>query len=413
MKQRLFLCLTSGFDHFDTALYGFLAPTLAPLFFQTADPFVALILSYSVFGAGIVFRPLGVFIAYVTSKHLGMPRALSLSLMVIAASMFVMAMLPTFETLGLWAPLMLVGARGALDLSASWERSLSKLYLLDHAPPAGRLWWSSVYEGFSLAGLFLAALAAYSVQTGCLHWRTLFGMGSAAAFACALTRFYGLQSPTHTITQAPRRTLNLLWHHRTIITKVALAHAFSYGTYSAAFILPAALLPILGTLSWNASFYSLSCLYGIDFLAVLGLGWWLRSVSPGPLLRFASGALAITFIPLFAGLATGGMVYGLCVRLWIVLWGALFAIALTPWERGLTREAHATRALILGAGKILGTSLIGRNLVAIALACYGLTGRLGVAALPFALLGGLFFWHLAHQNAPNKHLKKTMLLKNI
>ena len=407
MKQRLFLCFASGFDHFDTALYGFLAPILAPLFFATAPPLVALILSYSVLATGIIFRPLGVLIAYTLSRRLGMAVSLSFSLLLMAAAMLLMALLPTFQTAGLWAPLSLLGARSVLDVAAPWERSLSKLYLLDQTLPAGGLWWSSLYEGFSLAGLFLAALAAYGVQGNVLHWRTLFAMGAATALSCALLRLYGLQSSKCALPEAPRRALHLLWHQRTILAKVALAHAFSYGTYSAAFILPAALLPALGTLHWGTSFYSLSFLYGIDVLAVLTLGWTLRRYAPLHLLRLAAGILTVTFIPLFAGLVWGGLVYSLFVRIWIVIWGVVFAIALTPWARHQTDVSTPERTLVLGIGKVLGDSLVGRNLVALALACYGLFGHLGAAALPFALLGLMTFRSLTHRNTKMAQYNKT------
>ena len=222
MKQRLFLCFTSGFDHFDTALYGFLAPILAPLFFATASPLVALILSYSVLATGMIFRPLGVLIAYTLSRRIGIAVSLSFSLLLMAAAMLLMALLPTFQTAGLWAPLSLLGARSVLDVAASWERSLSKLYLLDQTPPAGGLWWSSLYEGFSLAGLFLAALAAYGVQVNVLHWRTLFAMGAAAAFACALIRLGLFRTSAHAPLNPPIRISQRLWSHRLIIAKIAV-----------------------------------------------------------------------------------------------------------------------------------------------------------------------------------------------
>lgn len=53
------VCLGNLFEHYDTALFGFLSPFLAPLFFPKHDPLTALILTYAIIPLGMVMRPLG------------------------------------------------------------------------------------------------------------------------------------------------------------------------------------------------------------------------------------------------------------------------------------------------------------------------------------------------------------------
>jgi len=58
-KARIATCLANILDHFDTSLYGFLVPILAPLFFPKSDSVVALIQGYGIVIIGFITRPLG------------------------------------------------------------------------------------------------------------------------------------------------------------------------------------------------------------------------------------------------------------------------------------------------------------------------------------------------------------------
>ena len=73
------LLVGNALDHFDSALYGLLAPILAPLFFPHHDPVVQLILAYSVLGTSLITRPLGAFIFGVWAHKSNPMRVLSFS----------------------------------------------------------------------------------------------------------------------------------------------------------------------------------------------------------------------------------------------------------------------------------------------------------------------------------------------
>ena len=61
-KKDLSILLGNALDNFDTSIYSFLAPLLAPRFFPHADPIVQLILAYSVLMISLIARPLGAFV---------------------------------------------------------------------------------------------------------------------------------------------------------------------------------------------------------------------------------------------------------------------------------------------------------------------------------------------------------------
>jgi divalent metal cation (Fe/Co/Zn/Cd) transporter len=61
-RKDFTILLGNAVDHFDTSIYAFLAPVMAPLFFPHADPVVGLIMAYSIFATSIITRPFGTYI---------------------------------------------------------------------------------------------------------------------------------------------------------------------------------------------------------------------------------------------------------------------------------------------------------------------------------------------------------------
>ena len=73
-------CLGNLFEHYDTALFGFLSPFLAPLIFPEKDPMTALILTYAIIPLGMVARPIGSLVFGYIGDVYGRRHALFLTL---------------------------------------------------------------------------------------------------------------------------------------------------------------------------------------------------------------------------------------------------------------------------------------------------------------------------------------------
>ncbi|WP_031933874.1 hypothetical protein [Candidatus Hepatobacter penaei] len=423
-RHRLFLCLTSLFDHFDTALYGFLAPILAPLFFSYETPLMNLMATYGVLSIGVVFRPLGVMAAYRACQHWGVDAALTFSLWMMTLAMMGMSLVPTAGVWGMGAPLALICLRGVLDMSVSWERSLSKLYLLECTPQGHHLWWSALYEGCSLVGMFLAAMAVFVSQNHHVSWRWLFVAGGLLALWLALQRHTHTTAKKRHVIPAPvasRNLLYLLWQKKNPLTRIALAQGFAYGTYVMPFVFFAVTLPTLcGAMNLTWEGYTpaqLSFLYGFDFLCLLGLGWRCRHQKPHNLLWISSCVLGLSVIPLFLGMQRWTSFFVMGSALWIVFWGVLFTIALTPWITTCIPPS-AERYLLVGLSKAVGSSVIGRNMITWSLIGYHLTHHIVGAGLPLAVLGLInAFQFTRHQKiftkmkAPQKVLERSHPLR--
>ena len=127
------VAVAAGIGHFlewfDFAVYGFLAATIGQLFFPSGDPTVSLLASLAVFGVAFFFRPLGGVIIGAFGDRAGRRSALSLSIIVMGACTIGIGVLPTYASIGIAAPVMLVILRCAQGFSAGGEYAGAAAFL--------------------------------------------------------------------------------------------------------------------------------------------------------------------------------------------------------------------------------------------------------------------------------------------
>ncbi len=123
----------NGLEWYDYALYGFLAPIISKLFFPSENEFVSLVATFGVFAAGFVMRPLGAIIfGYIGDKY-GRKISLALSILLMAIPTAMVAFLPTYESIGIAAPILLTIIRLLQGLALGGEFSGSITYIVEHA----------------------------------------------------------------------------------------------------------------------------------------------------------------------------------------------------------------------------------------------------------------------------------------
>lgn len=108
------------------------------LFFEPAGQDIALLISFASVGLSFLFRPLGAFLAGHYGDKIGRRAMLVLTLALMGASTTLIGVLPTFETAGLWAPIMLLLLRILQGISAGGEWGGAVLMAVEHAPENGR-----------------------------------------------------------------------------------------------------------------------------------------------------------------------------------------------------------------------------------------------------------------------------------
>ena len=95
-------------EWYDFAVYGYFAATIGKHFFPADDPTVSVVLSFGVFAIGFMGRPIGALILGHLGDILGRRRVLMISILMMAVPIFVIGIMPTYDTLGVLAPVILI-----------------------------------------------------------------------------------------------------------------------------------------------------------------------------------------------------------------------------------------------------------------------------------------------------------------
>ena len=96
------------FEWYDYALYGYFSPIIAKLFFPAADPYSSIMMTFAVFAVSFLIRPLGAIVFGYIGDQLGRRYALSLSVVLMAFPTALIGLLPTYNDVGLLAPILLI-----------------------------------------------------------------------------------------------------------------------------------------------------------------------------------------------------------------------------------------------------------------------------------------------------------------
>ncbi|MBA4494324.1 MFS transporter [Paenactinomyces guangxiensis] len=147
-------------EWYDWAIYGYFAPVIGQLFFPATDALASLLLSFAVFAVGFIMRPLGALFFGPYSDRVGRKKALSLAVILMGISTFVMGILPTYEQIGILAPILLVIARLVQGLSAGGEWGSGTSFIVEYAPESKRGFYGSWQQFSTGAGLLVGSVVA-------------------------------------------------------------------------------------------------------------------------------------------------------------------------------------------------------------------------------------------------------------
>jgi len=182
-------------EWYDFTVYGFLATIIGTQFFPNEDKTIQLISTFGIFAAGYLMRPLGgVVFGYIGDKY-GRKKALLYSVLLMAIPTTLMAFLPTYESIGWYAALLLVVLRLLQGLSVGGEFTNSMSFLAEKAPEGRRGFFSSfstfgVFGGM-LMGSGVASLVSSLLNVGQMHefgWRIPFLFGAVIGIVGLLLR---------------------------------------------------------------------------------------------------------------------------------------------------------------------------------------------------------------------------------
>ncbi|WP_243372802.1 MFS transporter [Microvirga solisilvae] len=121
-------------EWYDWSIYGFLAAIFAQQMFPASSTAASLIASFSVFAIGFLGRPIGALVLCPLADKYGRRSLLSITILLAGIGSFVIGLSPTYEQIGLAAPLLIVAARLLQGFSAGGEAQIAVAFLNEHAP---------------------------------------------------------------------------------------------------------------------------------------------------------------------------------------------------------------------------------------------------------------------------------------
>ncbi|RKP51058.1 MFS transporter [Trinickia fusca] len=152
----------NALEWFDLVVFGFFAVVIAKLFFPTGNDTVSLLLTLCTFGVSFFMRPLGAIVIGAYADRAGRKAALTRSILLMMLGTAMIAVLPTYETIGIAAPVILVLARLMQGFSAGGEFGSATTFLAEHVPHRRGFFssWQVASQGLTtvLAAVFGAVL---------------------------------------------------------------------------------------------------------------------------------------------------------------------------------------------------------------------------------------------------------------
>lgn len=190
------------FEWYDYALFGYFAPIIGKLFFPSEDKMTEIIAAFGAYAAGFFMRPLGGIIFGQIGDKLGRKKALVMTIMLMAIPTTLIGVLPTYESIGVTASVLLVIVRMLQGVSIGGNYGGGITFITEHTAPEKR----GLMGGFSvtgcLTGILLgsatAALFSYFLTEAQLYdwgWRVPFIVGIGVCFVGMYMRAKVPESP--------------------------------------------------------------------------------------------------------------------------------------------------------------------------------------------------------------------------
>ena len=199
-------------EWYDFVVYAYSATMLAKLFFPHSDPVAAMLSTFAVYAVGFVMRLFGGYVFGRLGDRYGRKSTLAAIILIMGVSTVGIGLLPTYEQIGVFAPVLLVVCRLLQGLSAAGEATGSNSFVAEHAPARRRGIAVAFTYSFANVGPIVAALVVLAVTSGLgperyasWGWRIPFLLGAPFALVGIYIRAKVGESPAFEATKATRR----------------------------------------------------------------------------------------------------------------------------------------------------------------------------------------------------------------
>ncbi len=312
--------LGTVFEWYDFYLYGSLAAIIAKQFFSALNPASAFIFALLAFAAGFAVRPFGALVFGRIGDMIGRKYTFLVTIVIMGLSTFLVGILPSYASIGVAAPVILIGLRMLQGLALGGEYGGAATYVAEHAPPGKRGFYTSFIQTTATLGLFLSLL----VILGCRYflgteafeewgWRIPFLLSVVLLGVSVWIRMQLSESPLFQEMKDQGKT-----------SKAPISESFFSRNGKIA------LLALLGATAGQAVVWYAGQFYALFFLTqtlkidgttanlliagslIIGtpffifFGWWSDKIGRKPIILGGCLIAALTFFPIFKGLTHYG-----------------------------------------------------------------------------------------------------------
>ncbi|PBI88809.1 Inner membrane metabolite transport protein YhjE [Rhodococcus erythropolis] len=319
-KAALASFLGSVVEYYDFFIYGSAAALIFPtVFFPTENSTTATLASLGTFGVGYIARPVGAVVLGHFGDRIGRKRILVMTLLMMGIATILIGCLPSYASIGVAAPLMLVILRIVQGLSASAEQSGASSMTLEHSPDSKRAYYTSFTMSGTQAGQLLATLVFIPVamlpdeQLFTWGWRLPFLASGIVVIVALWVRRSLEETPVFAATEADHGlvkfpVVELFRHYTTDVLRVIgislyatsgtimTVFALNYGTETAGVA--------RSTLLWAAAVANICQVGSIPLWAIFG-----DRIGRRPVLVIGLLGVAVSYFAYFTAIGTGSILY--------------------------------------------------------------------------------------------------------
>jgi len=315
-RRRAIIAATigNGLEWFDFTVYSFFAVIIAKLFFPTGNDLTSFLLTVATFGVGFFMRPVGAIVLGVYADRVGRKAALTLTILLMALGTAIIGLAPTYASIGLWAPALIVLARLIQGFSAGGEVGGATAFLIEHAPDEARgayASWQQASQGISfMLGAAMGALVTNGLdqaQIDAWGWRIPFLFGLLIGPVGMYIRSHLEEPPEFEQRQAERRANNVKFsplsqvlrdHPREVLAGLGVTILWTVCTYVLVFYMPSYAKQQLG-LPLGATFQSTAICGAIILVLCPLMGMLSDRVGRKRMLSVVALAILVLAYPLF------------------------------------------------------------------------------------------------------------------
>ena len=311
----------NALEWYDYLLYAYFASIIGTHFFPSSNVHTSLILTFAVFAVGFIARPIGGMVFGYIGDEYGRKVALTFSIALIAIPTTAIGLLPGYERIGMFAPILLVIMRILQGISLGGEFSASSTFLVESAPDGKKGFFGSFSTASIGLGMMLVSLSVFALnlvltkeEIADFGWRIPFLLSFVIGFIGFYIRKNLSEShefiaakESNKLSKTPFKTI-FVNHKAALITCVAIFMTITIPIYTIAIFSKTMMVAMLG---YDEKIASLAhvMVVAIFTLTAPFFGYLSDKINGKKILLVSAIATAICIYPFISALISGNLVY--------------------------------------------------------------------------------------------------------